>query len=76
MTVAGAANGAMTLAACIKEGSAARGGRRFESLGFKRPHDDLPTAHDEDFEVRPFWHVADSIQKAFVDFQNDVTATT
>ena len=73
MTIVGAANGAMTLAACIKEGSlAARS--LIESLGLKAASDTLPTAHDEAFEVRPFWHVTDSIQKAFVDFQNDVTA--
>ena len=73
MTIVGAANGAMTLAACIKEGSfAARS--LIESLGLKAASDTLPTAHDEAFEVRPFWHVSDSIQKAFVDFQNDVTA--
>ena len=34
----------------------------------------VPKADDEDFDVRPLWHVAASIQKAFVDFQNDVTA--
>ena len=73
MTIVGAANGAMTLAACIREGSlAARS--LVETLGFKVVSDTLPTAHDEDFEVQPFWHVSDSIQKAFVDFQNDVTA--
>jgi heterotetrameric sarcosine oxidase alpha subunit len=73
MTVVGAANGAMTLAACIKEGGlAARS--LVESLGLKAASYTLPTAHDEVFEVRPFWHVTDSIQKAFVDFQNDVTA--
>jgi methylglutamate dehydrogenase subunit C len=73
MTVVGAANGAMTLAACIREGGlAARS--LVGALGLKAINDPLPTADDEDFEVLPFWHVADSIQKAFVDFQNDVTA--
>ena len=74
MNVAGAANGAMTLAACLKEGSVA-GQAAVQSLGFKEASCDLPTAHDEDFEVRPTWYVADSVQRAFVDFQNDVTAT-
>ena len=74
MNVAGAANGAMTLAACLKEGSFA-GQAAVQSLGFKMASCNLPTAHDEDFEVRPTWYVADSVQKAFVDFQNDVTAT-
>ncbi len=73
MTVVGAANGAMTLASCIREGSlAARS--LVEALGLKDVSDTLPAALDEDFEVRPFWHVSDSTQKAFVDFQNDVTA--
>ena len=73
MTVVGAANGAMTLAACIREGAlAARS--LVGALGFKAGSDKLPTAHDEEFEVKPFWHVTRSIQKAFVDFQNDVTA--
>ncbi|MGO9700046.1 MAG: sarcosine oxidase subunit alpha family protein [Xanthobacteraceae bacterium] len=74
MEVAGAANGAMTLAACLKEGSLA-GQSAVRSLGVKVALYGLPTAHDEDFEVRPTWYVADSVQKAFVDFQNDVTAT-
>ena len=31
-----------------------------------------PSASDEDFAIQPFWHVKDSINNAFVDFQNDV----
>ena len=31
-------------------------------------------ADDEPFAIAPLWHVAGSTQKAFVDFQNDVTA--
>jgi methylglutamate dehydrogenase subunit C len=74
MDVAGAANGAMTLAACLKAGTSA-GQEAVRSLGFGVASYDPPTAHDEDFEVQPTWHVADSVQKAYVDFQNDVTAT-
>ena len=43
MTVAGAANGAMTLAACIEEGTRA-GRTAIESLGLKAASDTLPTA--------------------------------
>ena len=73
MTVAGAANGAMTLAECIAQGNRA-GRAAVEALGLKPASDKLPKADDEVFEVRPLWHVASSMQKAFVDFQNDVTA--
>ena len=73
MTVAGAANGSMTLAACIEEGDRA-GRAAIEALGLKSAAEKLPRADDESFEVRQFWHVAASMQKAFVDFQNDVTA--
>ena len=73
MTVAGAANGSMTLAACIEEGDRA-GRAAIEALGLKSAAEKLPRADDESFEVQQFWHVAASMQKAFVDFQNDVTA--
>jgi sarcosine oxidase subunit alpha len=73
MTIAGAASGAMTLAACLNEGHRA-GRAAIETLGWKPFTGNAPKADDEDFDVRPFWHVAASTQKAFVDFQNDVTA--
>jgi sarcosine oxidase subunit alpha len=73
MTAAGAAEGAMTLARCLAEGN--RAGRvAAEELGFKPAEHKQPKADDEAFAVQPFWHVAASAQKVFVDFQNDVTA--
>src|SRR5262249_9039608 len=42
-------------------------------LGFAIKAFDPPTTDDEPFVVSPLWHVASSKQKAFVDFQNDVT---
>jgi len=45
-----------------------------QDLGFKPAAYKLPKADDETFAVQPYWHVAGAAQKAFVDFQNDVTA--
>jgi sarcosine oxidase subunit alpha len=73
MAVVGAAAGSMTLAACLREGNKA-GRASIEALGWKAAVDKLPKADDENFEVQSLWHVTGSIQKAFVDFQNDVTA--
>ncbi len=73
MIVAGAARGTMTLAACLAEGARA-GGEAAETAGFTTKPGDPPRADDESFAVSPLWHVADSKGKAFVDFQNDVTA--
>jgi methylglutamate dehydrogenase subunit C len=73
MAVAGAARGAMTLATSLKEGDAA-GRAAVEALGMTAFAAALPRADDENFAIQPVWHVTASIQKAFVDFQNDVTA--
>jgi sarcosine oxidase subunit alpha len=73
MAVAGAAGGAMTLAACLKEGDAA-GRVAAEALGMTACAAALPRSDDETFAIKPVWHIKASIQKAFVDFQNDVTA--
>ena len=72
MSVVGAAAGSMTLDTCLREGNRA-GRASIEALGLKAAADKLPKADDENFDIRPLWHVAASIQKAFVDFQNDVT---
>jgi sarcosine oxidase subunit alpha len=74
MIVAGAANGKMTLAACLADGNRA-GRAAVELLGRKAPAASTLKADDEVFAVHPLWHVAGSIQKAFVDLQNDVTAS-
>lgn len=74
MTVAGAANGTFTLARCLAEGD--RVGRAAaEALGFKVPKEAQYRADDEPATIRAFWYVAESTQKAIVDFQNDVSAS-
>ncbi|HEY0440870.1 MAG TPA: 2Fe-2S iron-sulfur cluster-binding protein, partial [Xanthobacteraceae bacterium] len=72
MRVAGSANGTMTLARCLTEGDEAGRGAA-EDTGFAAPAHEIPHADDESFGVTPLWHVKSSRQKAFVDFQNDVT---
>ena len=72
MVVAGAANGTMSLARCLQEGGHA-GQHAAEAAGFSAKPMDIPRADDETFAITPLWHVAGSRQKAFVDFQNDVT---
>ena len=61
----------MALASCLKDGIAT-GQRVVRDLGGKPVKIKAPRASDEDFAIQPFWHVKDSINNAFVDFQNDV----
>jgi methylglutamate dehydrogenase subunit C len=72
MTAVGSANGTMTLAQCLAEGAGA-GARLAGELGFAVSTWQLPKADDESFDLAPLWHVGGA-KKAFVDFQNDVTA--
>ncbi|KNX42975.1 Aminomethyltransferase [Roseovarius tolerans] len=67
MVVAGAANGAMTLAAALREGRAVA-----ERLGYA-DKGDLPRAEDEPRDCAPVWHVPQSRARAWLDLQNDVT---
>lgn len=72
LSVAGAANGSLSLAAVFSEG--ARCARTaVEDLGFTPRDEVLPRAEDEPVEISAFWHVADSRGRAWVDLQNDVT---
>ena len=73
LKVAGAANGAYALSACLAEG-ARQGVAAAESLGFVASHFDLPQAADGPTSLAAFWHVERSKGMAFVDFQNDVGA--
>jgi sarcosine oxidase subunit alpha len=73
MSVAGAANGIMTLATGLASGRDA-GTRAANDLGFTNAAAPLPKADDEPATVRALWHVAGGRGPAFVDFQNDVTA--
>jgi sarcosine oxidase subunit alpha len=72
MRVAGAAAGALTLGAALRQGGEA-GAEAAGALGRTSPAPVPPQADDEATAVTPLWHVADSIGKAFVDFQHDVT---
>ena len=75
---AGACNGAFALAACFAEGARA-GAEAAREAGFKASEPAVPPVREPAQEpLQPTWavpsHVAPSRAKAFVDFQNDVTA--
>ncbi len=72
MSVAGAANGTMTLAACLADGHA-KGAEIAADLGATGATGDAAIASDEQFDITPFWHVSQSRARAWVDLQNDVT---
>ena len=72
MAVAGAAGGAMTLAAALAEGRAAAEAQ-VSALGFAPAGGDSPRAEDEPSDGAAFWHVAQSRGRAWLDLQNDVT---
>jgi methylglutamate dehydrogenase subunit C len=73
LAVAGAANGTMTLGACLAEGDRV-GQLAAEDAGHSARAAPPPRADDEAYAIAPLWHIGDSRGKAFVDFQNDVTA--
>ncbi|MEO0371772.1 MAG: sarcosine oxidase subunit alpha family protein [Pseudomonadota bacterium] len=72
MAVAGAANGAMTLAASLAEGQAVADAQ-ISDLGFKPAATDVPDASDEPSKSAAYWHVSESRNRAWLDQQNDVT---
>ncbi|SLN56866.1 Aminomethyltransferase [Roseovarius albus] len=72
MAVAGAANGALTLGAALAEGRAIAN-QQIKDLGFTASRKAAPKAEDEAFECSPMWHVGESIKRAWLDLQNDVT---
>jgi sarcosine oxidase subunit alpha len=68
MVVAGAAKGALSLAAALASGrDAARTALQLDHTP------DLPRAEDEPSAITPFWHVTGGSGRAWVDLQNDVT---
>jgi sarcosine oxidase subunit alpha len=76
LTVAGAANGQMLLSACLSEGSEA-GRAAAADAGFNVATAPALPVDDETSAITPMWHVSGwhvNGGKAFVDFQNDVTA--
>jgi sarcosine oxidase subunit alpha len=72
MAVTGAANGDFGLGACLRTGHAA-GAAAAALCGRGGNPGAAPLADDEAFSLTPLWHVAGK-DKAFVDFQHDVTA--
>ncbi|MEM9971947.1 MAG: 2Fe-2S iron-sulfur cluster-binding protein, partial [Pseudomonadota bacterium] len=72
MTVAGAANGTMTLSAALREAHEAATTIAAD-LGGNATSDPPPEASDEPAKISAFWHVTDKTPRAWVDLQNDVT---
>ncbi len=73
LRVAGAANGSLSLAACLLEGRAAATAA-LKDLDFKAPKDKAPSAEDEATAITPLWQVTGAKGRAWLDLQNDVTA--
>ena len=73
MRVAGAANGALTLAAALREGHE-QAHAAAEDLGFNPASMSPPAAEDEAVETSAFFHVKTDGPRAWIDLQNDVTA--
>ena len=72
MSVVGAANGSMTLAAAMKTGRDITHDV-LSDLGIKVSKKALPKAQDEASSGALFWHVESGKNRAWVDLQNDVT---
>ncbi len=72
MTVAGAANGQLSLASALQEGHD-QAAAQLKDIGIKVAKAKLPQAEDEARESVAFWHVKESDKRAWVDLQNDVT---
>jgi heterotetrameric sarcosine oxidase alpha subunit len=72
MTVAGAAKGTQTLAACLAEGHAA-GNAAASDLGYTPSTALAAKAEDEAQSISAFWQVSDLRARSWVDLQNDVT---
>lgn len=72
MRVAGAANGAMTLAASLASGWAAAEST-LKDLDIRYTSSSAPKADNEDATISAFWHVGESRARAWLDLQNDVT---
>lgn len=71
LTVAGAAAGHFSTAACLKGGVAAARAALSE-LGLKIPETAVPQAEDGAYDIAPLWSVEAS-GRAWLDFANDVT---
>jgi len=72
MAVAGAANGALTLAKALQSGLE-QSNKLIEELGATPAMSAAPKAQDEPSNIEAFWQVKGIEQRAWVDLQNDVT---
>lgn len=72
MVVVGAANGDLSLGACLRTGHAA-GVEAATASGNAKGAGNAASAVEDTFSITPLWHVEG--KKAFVDFQHDVTAS-
>jgi heterotetrameric sarcosine oxidase alpha subunit len=72
MQIAGSAAGNLSLSAALRDGTRS-GADAVRDLGFAGSSELPPLAGDEATGIAPLWQIAGSRQKAFVDFQNDVT---
>ncbi len=72
MEVAGAANGALSLASALQDGCN-RANAIVSELGFTPSSQSAPNAEDEAHKGAAFWYVKESKKRGWVDLQNDVT---
>jgi sarcosine oxidase subunit alpha len=72
MEVAGAANGTFSLSEIIKESITKTQGICVD-LGFRVKKHSPIKASSEHLDIAPLWHVNNSIGRAWIDMQNDVT---
>ena len=71
---AGSATGLLSLSDCLRDG-AAKGVKAAHQAGFKFKAVSVPKARDDaSHNISALWWVKQSTGKAFVDYQNDVTA--
>ncbi|MEM8751368.1 MAG: glycine cleavage T C-terminal barrel domain-containing protein, partial [Pseudomonadota bacterium] len=71
LSVAGAANGDFSTAACLAGGAAAAA-KALEEIGIEATPAEAPEAEDGPVAVTPFWMV-EGAKRAWLDQQNDVT---
>ena len=71
MQTAGACDGSMSTAACLRDGAEAAQ-RAAEALGKKAGSVSVPDAEDDPYRLAALWHVPGK-GRAWLDFQNDVT---
>jgi methylglutamate dehydrogenase subunit C len=74
MSVAGSAGGTFGLRSALETGSTA-GSTAVKAAGFNAAATSVPRAKDEGVSISPLWRVQATRGKAFVDQQNDVTAS-